>query len=281
MWCRRCGRIPEVLAYTGGQPIHVCQRCGLVYVKRRRSPSEVAAYWSETMLGVHYTARIPALRARHVFIAETIDATLGLRGKRVCDIGTGEGQFLEIVRQPEYGALAFGTEASPAHCAALARAGIPCFCGTAEDFLESGQLEGYRADVVTLIWTLESSTSCRTLLAAARRILETGGHLVVATGSRILVPFKKPLHLYLEARPLDIQPLRFSANTLRAMLAVNGFESVATNRFVDHDVLCVIARKREPGASIPWEGDDPAAVADFFARWHRETTFYPSVSRER
>lgn len=65
------------------------------------------------------------------------------------------------------------------------------------------------------------------------------------------------------------------------MLAVNGFETVATNRFIDHDVLCVIARKREPGASIPWQGDDPAAVADFFARWHRETKFYPPASTER
>jgi len=146
---------------------------------------------------------------------------------------------------------------------------------------KSGVPDRYRADIVTLIWTLESSTSCRALREAASRILAPGGHIVVATGSRILVPFRKPLHLYLGPKPLDIEPLRFSANTLRGMLAVNGFEPSTINRFIDHDVLCVIARKREAGASIPWQGDDPAAVVEFFARWHRETAFYPPESAER
>src|SRR5438552_17243830 len=95
--CDLCGTVdaiplPDVLQYTGGQPIHVCVRCGLVYVKRRRSPTEAAAYWSNTMLGVHYTARIAALKARQVFIAETSDATPGPEGKRVGDTRSGEGQ---------------------------------------------------------------------------------------------------------------------------------------------------------------------------------------------
>jgi len=277
--CDLCGatdalELSGLRRYTAGQRIHVCTRCGLVYVKRRRPPREVATYWSEQVFGGHYTARIPAMKARQVFVAETIDVALVLRGKRVCDIGTGEGQFLEIIRSPEYGAEAFGTEASAAHSAALARAGLRHFLGTAEELVAGSAATEYRADIVTLMWTLECSASCRNLLDAAFRLLDDGGHIVVATGSRILVPFKKPLHYYLNAEPLDIHPVRFSANTLHGILAVSGFEVVATNRFIDHDVLCVIARKREAGADIPWKGDDPTAVMEFFARWDRESMFY-------
>ena len=36
----------------------------------------------------------------------------------------------------------------------------------------------------------------------------------------------------------------------------------------------MIARKREAGVDIPWKGDDPTAVMEFFARWDRESMFY-------
>ena len=73
--------------YSDGQPLHVCRSCGFVYVRRRRSAQAIAKTWTEELYKTSYTARIPAVKARQVFVAEMIDATLGLRGKRLCDIG--------------------------------------------------------------------------------------------------------------------------------------------------------------------------------------------------
>lgn len=291
--CDLCGghdavEVPHAREYTGGHPIHICTGCGLVHVKRRRSPEEVARTWTDEVFGGqpgltlarNYTARIPAVKARQVFVAEFIDTSLGLRGKRVCDIGTGEGQFLEIIRADAYGAAVFGTEATTAYCLDLRKRDIPCFPGTVEEFVQSVEGRSYRADIATLMWTLECSASCRSVLEAAARLVPEGGHVVVATGSRLLVPFKKPLHLYLDEGPPDTHPVRFSVNTLRGVLAVASFRTVHVNRYLDSDVLCVIAEKQPPGTAVPWRGDDYRAVLDFFERWHRESRFYREAERE-
>ena len=85
--------------FTGDQPIHICTSCGFVYVKRRRSAEAIAASWSEEIFGDGYTARIPAVIARLTYVAELLDQTLGLAGKRVCEIGAGEGEFLRILAE--------------------------------------------------------------------------------------------------------------------------------------------------------------------------------------
>jgi 2-polyprenyl-3-methyl-5-hydroxy-6-metoxy-1,4-benzoquinol methylase len=291
--CDLCGarqavEVPHAREYTGGQPLHICVECGLVYVKMRRTPEEVARSWSEQVFGArpevtlarNYTARIPAVRARQTFVADFVDVNVGLRGRELCDVGTGEGQFLEMARGAPYFASVFGTEATPRYCQELRRQGIRCFEGTVEEFAKSVEGQAYRADIVTLMWTLECSGSCRSVLEASSRILKDGGHIVVATGSRILVPFKKPLHLYLDREIADTHPVRFSARTLRGLLAVSGFAPTAVNRYLDSDVLCMIARKGEAGAVIPWRGDDHRAVADFFERWHRENAHYLGIEDE-
>ena len=67
--CDICGssdavEIPHVRDYTGGQPIHICTKCGFVYVQQRRSAEAIAEVWSEEIFGAGYTAAIPAVRAR-------------------------------------------------------------------------------------------------------------------------------------------------------------------------------------------------------------------------
>ena len=110
------------------------------------------------------------------------------------------------------------------------------------------------------------------MLGGARRLLKPDGTLVVATGSRILVPFKKALHDYLSDRPVDTNAFRFSAATLQGALAVSGFETAGVNRYRDHDVLLAFGR---PTEGIPqWSGDDPLDVHSFFERWHVETAMY-------
>lgn len=275
--CELCGgtefgEIAELREHTAGQPIHVCKTCGFVQVIRRRGPERIAEIWANELYKSEYTARIPAVKARHVYVAETIDVAIGLAGQSVCDIGAGEGYFAQILRD-QYGANVFGVEPSAANCARMQSEGIDCFDGTAEQFLAAAAPE-QRFDIVTIIWTLENANSCRRLMDTAWRLLRDDGYVVVATGSRILVPFKKPLDYYLGPNPADTHAFRFSANTLQGLLAETGFERSFVNQFIDSDVLCMIGRRTDRSRPIAWPRDDWRRVMDFFSRWHRETAFY-------
>ncbi len=281
--CDLCGgtnavEVPHAREYTGGQPIHICTACGFVYVKQRRSAQAIADSWSHEIYGAGYTAAIPAVIARLTYVAEFINDKLGLRGKRVVDIGAGEGYFLDMIRQEKYGATVFGVEPSPVNARNLTAMGIDNFQGTIEAYSASG--DDRRADIVTIMWTLESSHSLRDMLGAAYHVLKDGGHVVVATGSRLLVPFKKPLHDYLSTNPADTHSFRFSANTLRGALAVCGFTVAHVNRYLDSDILLMIGQKAPAGTEIAWEGDDYLQVYNFFERWHVDTRMYYSSSAD-
>lgn len=282
--CDICGsdeavEIEVARRYTGGVPIHVCRACGFVYLRRRRSAETIAADWSDRLYGGHYVPRIPAVRARQVFVAEFIDTTIGLAGKRVCDIGAGEGQFLAMVSAAPYGAVGFGIEPSANNGKLLAGLGIEHCVGTIEDYVASPATEFGSFDVVTVMWTLENCQSCRSMLDAAARLLKPDGHVVVATGSRILVPFKKPLQYYLSDGEQDTHAFRFSRNSLTAALANSGFVVEHGNRDIDHDVLCLVGRKTDGPVERP--SDDWRQVVDFFTRWDEETQRFYRNGSER
>ena len=265
--------IPEARLYTGDQPLHVCKNCGFVQIIRRRSAARIAEIWAKELYQSEYTACIPAIKARQVYVAETIDAVIGLRDKRVCDIGAGEGYFLRMLHD-DYGADVFGIEPSAANCGRMRELNLPCFDGTAEDFQRSAGDKLQSFDIVTVIWTLENSNSCRRLMDVAWALLRAEGRVAVATGSRILVPFKKPLDYFLGPNPADTHAFRFSANTLRGLLSVSGFETISTNHYIDSDVLCLVARRTDRSKKLTWAHDDWRRVQEFFTRWHQDTAFY-------
>ena len=272
--------IDAVQTYTNGQLLHACKACGLVQAISRRSAQEIAKAWSEDVFAETYTkhtytAKIPHVLARQTFVAATIDDALPLKGKSLCDIGAGEGQFLEIVRQPEYDADVFGVEPSTKNCQLMSDLGIENFAGSVGDFHESPESSKKKFDIVTIMWTLEACSDPRDMLDAAHGILNEGGHVVIATGSRIMVPFKKPMQYFMgSGEPVDQHPFDFSHNTLEGMLAVTGFKKTYVNRYIDNDVLCMIAQKRPSGEEISWQKDDYQAVIDFFSRWHEDTKSY-------
>lgn len=287
--CDLCGAydaypLPHCEDYTNGQSIQICAQCGFVHVKNRRSAQEIADSWSNEIYQhgspdvIGYTAALPSIKARQIYVADTIGNQVGSAGRTLCDIGGGEGQFLDIVRNPPYDAKVFAIEPSGSNCAILEDMGIECFHGTIEAYVDAGAGGDRKFDIVTIMWTLENCQSCVTMLEAANRILKDDGKIVVATGSRILVPFKKPLHMYLGTNPVDTHAFRFSANTLKGLLAKTGFNTTFVNRHIDTDYLLLIGEKAPAGVKVSWQGDDPAAVVDFFDRWHRETQqFYPAI----
>ena len=275
--CDLCGaddavEVPHCREFLADGAIHICRRCGFVYARRRRPAKRIAEVWSQEIFGHAYTAAIPAVRARLTYVAEFVNGAIGLRGRSVCEIGAGEGHGLELLREPRYGADVFGVEPSAANCARLRSLGIDHFGGTIEEFVAGP--DPPRFDVVMIQWTLENCEDCRAMLDGAHRAVKPDGVIVVATGSRLLVPFKKPLHTYFSRLPADTHAFRFSANTLQAMLATTGFAPIHVNRYLDHDVLCVIGRRVDRSATMPWTGDSYLDVHGFFERWYVDTRMY-------
>ena len=288
--CDICGspdaeEIAVARQYIDSQSLHVCKNCGFVYVRKRRSAEEIGAAWSDEIYDsgdgvaqVAYTARIPMVKARQTFAADFFDVSIGLRNKRVLDFGAGEGQFLEIIGGAEYGAIPFAVDPSQRNCELMKANGLESFAGTIEEFRASPEFKKHPAEIVSVVWTLENCQSCRFMFDAAYDALIDGGHLAVATGSRILVPFKKPLHCYLGTNAADTHPFRFSANSLANLFAISGFRVSHTNRYIDSDWLVMIGKKAVRGQNVEWRKDNCREVVDFFERWDRETrTFYKGV----
>ncbi len=280
--CDLCGcsesiEMPHVREYTDGQVIDICTNCGFIYVKKRRSFEKIAQVWTEELFGKAYSSRNPVMYSRHHYVADFVDTKLDLKSKQVCDIGAGEGQFLNIVRE-QYTASVFGIEPSESNCKLMDEMGIDNFIGTVEEYPEAGE----KMDIAFIMWTLEACQSCRQMLSDAYRILKPDGHVVIVTGSRILVPFKKPIYCYLSKTPVDTHPFRFSANTLRGILAESHFEEVYTNGYINNDIFCMIAKKTDMEKTIAWEKDNYLDVYEFFRRWHLETeTYYPKEQFEK
>ena len=271
--------IPCSPKYSSGQLVHVCKETGLVRAKELRSAETIAKAWSNDVYSDNfgkdtYTARVPAVKARQVYVADFADVNIGLKDKILCDIGAGEGQFLEIITSDDYKAKAFGIEPSEKNCIALLGNNFKSFNGTIEAWEKSDQFEANKFDIVTIMWTLVNSYSCLDMVNIAYRMLKPGGYIVVAEGSRILVPFKKPLHMYFSPLPVDLHPYHFSANSLTNLLKVNNFKIEHINRYMDSDILCIIGKKVQKLENPNYEVDDYLDVLNFFERWHKDTMFY-------
>jgi len=238
----------------------VCMQCGFVYVRDRRTAAEIAASWTKEIFGEGYSSAWPAIGARLGYVADWVELNMSFKGKSVFEIGAGEGRFLDILKTK--GAYPVGLEPSKALCAEIKARDIAAFCGTVESMPPTGSYEA-----VAILWTLENCVSPMTMLRKAREWLTKDGHIVVATGSRILVPFKKPMSCYFSKTPADTHATRWSANTLRAAMETVGFDIVATNLYGEHDVLCVIGKKGEPSIPSP-PFDRPQSVLTYFHTWH-------------
>lgn len=284
--CDLCGsteglEVPHVREYANNQLVHICKKCGLIHAKKRRSAERIAEVWTTELFGDpkvltqrSYSARNPHVRSRMVYIAEFINQKLNLNGKKVCDIGAGEGQFFELIKP--MGADVFGIEPSPQNCALLKKAGFPHFQGTIEQYADHRKKTGDAPlfDVATMMFTVECTQKPLVMMQVAHGLLKDGGHIAVHMGSRILVPFKKPIQCFFSHCPVDTHPVHLSFNTLKGLLAVAGFQVEHANPYVENDNLCVIAKKMPAGTKVEWQGDDYLKVADFFERWHKESLNY-------
>jgi SAM-dependent methyltransferase len=250
--------------YIGdNEPPVVCNECGFCYVRTRRPASVIAEDWN-AIFGEGYTSEWPGVKARLFYVAEFFDQNYGWRGKRVLDIGAGEGTFLKFVQQRD--AWISGLDPSEDNCDKLADLGATGYCQTIEDYFPAKDKGSF--DVVTILWTLENCQDCMRMLRFAKECLKPNGHLMVATGSRLLVPFKKPLSSYFSENPADLHCFRWSAVTLERALVTAGFRIQSNNDYMQSDCLVMVGT---PGTSEPIRTPDPPFdVEGYFNRWDCE-----------
>ena len=236
--------------------VFVCDGCGFVHVKNRRSPDEIAKAWSEVYESGAYDPEWPGVKARLYYVAEWLDQKYGLDGKSILDIGAGKGVFLDRVWS--MAAIPAGIEPDRENCEKIARKGHECYHGTVES-VETDE----KFDIVTILWTLENCGDCLSFLKSARKLLKDDGILVVATGSRILVPYKKPYSSYFGSLAPDLHCYRWTRNTLALALAKAGMDMIQTNDYGQNDVFLMIAEK---GKAFHY-GDHPPDIVKFFRNW--------------
>ena len=175
--CDLCGseeavEIPYVRFYTGNQPVHICSVCGFVYVRTRRSSEEIARVWSEELYGGVYTAKKhPVMMPRYHYVAGFLTSHVDIASRKICDIGAGEGLWLKFLAD-NHDIVPLGIEPSPSNCAEMAQLGIESFTGTIEQFGAKPENRSYRADVVTILWTLENCLSCIDMLKGAAALVQ-------------------------------------------------------------------------------------------------------------
>ncbi|MDC2985086.1 class I SAM-dependent methyltransferase [Candidatus Pelagibacter sp.] len=265
--------VPNSNKLTGQGFVSISKYSGLVSVTKRRSSKEIAKDWNNNFgLKKNYNSKNPAVVSRHIYTAETIKSFLDLRDKSIIDLGAGEGNFLKIFSKKKFLKKISAVEPSSKNCKKITSLGIKAFNETIEDFaLKSKE----KFDIATLVWTLCNCSDPMQVIKSSHNILKKNGFIVIAEGSRIMVPFKKPIQMYFSKKQKpDLHPFHFSKNSLLNLLILNKFRPVFVNRYIDNDNLVVIAKKIDKIESHKIKLENYKKVKNFFIEWYQNSKKY-------
>lgn len=266
--CEEFTPIKAAQPYVGDEQVPVvCRGCGFIYVRERRSAKEVIKSWKKLYMTNGYDPTLPGVRARLWYVADWINQKYGLSGKTVFDVGGGNLWFSRVCRE-QYATSTVssydpcmepdhGDEIGPP----FEDVALPYRVGT-----------GSPSDFVTINWTLENCTDCIGMLRTARNCLKQDGTLIVATGSRILVPPRKRMRDYFSLNPADTHCFRWSASSLRMAAEKAGFKHDGSNDWRQNDVLLMSFKIAEPAMQMIFKPDSTIAddILAFFDKWARD-----------
>lgn len=270
--------VPFSKKLTGGKAINISKYSGLVSVIKRRSSKTIAETWSKKIYGKNlsggkYTSQAPAMISRQTYVLETILSKINLKSKSLVDVGAGEGTFLNMFKKKKISLRLFGIEPSKKNCTKIKKYKIKYFNGIIEEY-NPKKIEK-KFDIATLTWTLCNCSNAYKVIESTHRILKKNGYIVVAEGSRIMVPFKKPIQMYIENKNSpDTKPFHFSKNSLINLLILNKFRPVFVNRYLDNDNLLVIAKKIDKIEAHKIKLENYKKVKNFFIEWYKHSKKY-------
>jgi len=183
-WCGAgdlAGRLDTVdlFQYKPGRfHLDECRACGHIFQNPALAPAGLAYYYAafydgaaENLTDASFAAMGRIYRRRAEVVARHCEPRAGL------DVGTGHGHFCLVARRHWPGAVVDGLDLSDAVDEAARRGWIDTAYRGAFPDLADGLPRSY--DVVTMHHYLEHTREPRRELAAAAKVLEPGGHLVV------------------------------------------------------------------------------------------------------
>ena len=123
-------------------------------------------------------------------------------------------------------------------------------------------------DIIFLTWTLGSSSKPDDLIKKTYKILKSGGILIVAESSRILVRPRVSIFWYLNNfDTFKSYPWRFSFNSLRNLLLINNIKIIRSNNYEMNNNLVVIGKKLKQIKNKNFRFDNYKKVINFFRTW--------------
>jgi 2-polyprenyl-3-methyl-5-hydroxy-6-metoxy-1,4-benzoquinol methylase len=239
-----------------------------VYVPDRRSWDEIGMSYKDGYYerGVYYSQITDAIKRRSYKVVRFIESVTDLSGKRLLDVGCGEGELMQFAR--ERGADVTGIEPSPAAAEKARQKGLSVFVGNFDDYVS--QNPSPRFDFVTFDFVLELMERPSKVLQKCWEMVADDGHVLVETGDRLnYTTFPFPLRRIIRNIPIEMPAYRWSRSTLEAMLNVNGFKVIANDwRWRDPQDLGYLAKKCVPYPLESVSFDSYYRVVKYFANWH-------------
>ncbi len=209
--------------------IHQCQACGLV--QHALAP---VSYYRDVIRAVAFSPEMGEFRVGQ--LGDWLDRA-GLRGKSILEIGSGRGEYLELMKQAGAAQVAGieGAEASVGHARARG-------LDVAQGYLEAGFVNPWphRFDGFAIFSFMEHWPDLKGSLARLHTMLQPGARGLVEVPNFEFVLAKG---LYSEFTPDHI--FYFDRATLRRVLELCGFE-VQAIRAVWHDYILSAEVVRRP-----------------------------------
>lgn len=220
----------------------ICKQCSLVFTNPIPEKKEYQDYYLDRY-AAQYGHLSPAIISSDFdtipqFIHQKLDWIQNispLQGKRLLEVGPGNGQFLWWARH--FGANVMGVEPSTSFVKSLENSSIPYYSGNFEDIDRSCSY-----DLIVMIHVLEHFYDPNAALQKAFSLLSSDGLFVIEVPN-ILKPFRSLDTYFLRYGHL----INYSPATLISMLGKHGFQCVfmdtGSENWRTPQNLFIIARK--------------------------------------
>tara|TARA_B100000579_G_C22728114_1_gene802771 strand:+ start:218 stop:1162 length:945 start_codon:yes stop_codon:yes gene_type:complete len=271
--------------------ICVSKKTGLVFHNKFKSSKEVLEEWSKKIYvnkksgkdkgnlikQNKYSDDFPGMSARHFYVLDFLSRFIKFKNKKIIDFACGEGGLLIKAKKYFNVKNSSGVEHSKRNILYIKqrfkseKIKLPnLYQSNIESFLLKE-----KADVGILTWTLCNCSEPLKIVESISKNLKKNGYLIVAESSRILVPFKKPIHNCFHPKS-DVghtHPWHWSYNSLSNIFKIYGFELIKSNRYWDENDLVLIF-KNSKKFNQNFIFDNYLKVIDFFKRWKMESKNY-------
>ena len=206
--------------------LHQCPGCGLV-----QFDCEPVSYYRDTIRAGGYSTTMAQLRREQY--AHFIDLC-NLKGKKIIEIGCGQGEFLQVLT--EFPVEAYGIEHRADLQALACKKGLNVNCNFAED--EAVKLESGPFDAFLSFNFLEHQPNPNGMMRCIYENLTDGGYGLITVPSFEYILEQDGFYELLRDHIAN-----YTQDSLRFLIEKNGFQMLECTR-INRDTWAMIVQKR-------------------------------------